>query len=170
MLVEYTGEICLCFNSWWRHEMQMRSKYWPVLGGIYLVPVDSPKESQQGYSLTFSLLLASTDSSTNNRVSNDLRHHDVHVTSLQYGRRCILGHIYTYIRSISTWCMFRLFILWSVHTSLTKSFQRENSKCNFYVIFFSCCDAILTLWNILHKCITESENLLLMAYRDGHHY
>ena len=58
---ESTGDRCFlltCNNTWWRHEMETFSSYWPFVKGIHRLPVDSPHKGQWRRASISSLMCA----------------------------------------------------------------------------------------------------------------
>ena len=71
-------------SSWWFETLRVTSlwwkhfpRYWPLVRGIHLSPVDFPHEGQWRGALMFSLICAWTNGGANNRNAGDLRHHRV---------------------------------------------------------------------------------------------
>ena len=64
--------------SWWRHQMETFSAYWPFVREIHRSPVNSPHKGQWRGALKFSLICAWINGSVNNREVGDLRRHRAH--------------------------------------------------------------------------------------------
>ena len=45
-------------TTWWRHQMETFSRYWPFVRGIHRWPVNSPHKGQWRWALMFSLICA----------------------------------------------------------------------------------------------------------------
>ena len=71
--------------SWWRHQMETFSAYWPFVRGIHRSPVNSQHKGQWRGAFTFSLICAWINRWVNNGEAGDLRpyhaHYDVIVMS-----------------------------------------------------------------------------------------
>ena len=65
-------------ESWWRHQMETFSRYWPFVMEIHRSPVDSHHKGQWRGVLIFSLIYAWTNDSANNLDAGDLRRHRAH--------------------------------------------------------------------------------------------
>ena len=62
-------------KSWWRHQIETFSTYWPFVRGIHRSPVNFPHKGQWRGALKFSLICAWTNGWVNNRHAGDLRRH-----------------------------------------------------------------------------------------------
>ena len=94
------------YVSWWRHQMETFSRYWPFVRGIYRWPANSPPKGQGIGVLMFSLICAWMNASVNSREASDLKRHrayyDVIVIFCRHQRSTIhtimltrwLQHIY----------------------------------------------------------------------------
>ena len=73
--------------SWWRHQMETFSRYWPFVRGIHRFPVKSPHKGQWRGALIFYLIYVGINGWVNNGEAGDLRryraHYDVSVMSQQ---------------------------------------------------------------------------------------
>ena len=66
------------FKSWWRHQTETFSRYWPFVRGIHRSPLNSPPKGQWRRALMFSLIYAWIHGWVNNREAGDLRRHRAH--------------------------------------------------------------------------------------------
>ena len=64
-------------NTWWRHQMETFSRYWPVVRGIHRSSVDSPHKGQWRGALMSSLIYVWINGWANTRDTGDLRRHRV---------------------------------------------------------------------------------------------
>ena len=64
--------------SWWRHQMEIFSRYWPFVREFHRSLVDSPHKGQCRGTLMFSLICVWTNFWANNRDAGDLRRHRAH--------------------------------------------------------------------------------------------
>ena len=64
--------------SWWRHQMETFSRYWPFVRGIHWSPMDSLYKGQWCGALMFSLMCAWTNDWANSPDAGDLRRHGTH--------------------------------------------------------------------------------------------
>ena len=65
-------------STWWHHQMETFSCYWPFKQGIHLSPVNSPHKSQWRWALMFSLICVWIHGWVNNGEAGDLRCHRAH--------------------------------------------------------------------------------------------
>ena len=76
-----------CIVTWWRHQMEKFTRYWPFVRVIHRSPVNSPHKGQWRGAFVFSLICARINSWVNNGEAGDLRrhrgHYDVIVMNLQ---------------------------------------------------------------------------------------
>ena len=61
--------------SWWRHQMETFSAFWPFVRGMHRPPVDSPHKGQWRGAFIFSW---SANGWANTRDAGDLKHHLAH--------------------------------------------------------------------------------------------
>ena len=59
--------------SWWRHQMETFSRYWPFVQGIHWSPVNSPHKNQWRGALIFSLICTWINGWAIDREAGDLR-------------------------------------------------------------------------------------------------
>ena len=65
--------------TWWLHQMETLSAYWPFVWGIHRSPANSPHKGQLvTWSSDVSLICAWIHGSVNNRKAGDLRRHRAH--------------------------------------------------------------------------------------------
>ena len=64
--------------TWWRHQMETFSRYWPFVRGIHRSPVNSPHKGRWRGALMFSLICVWINGWVNNREAADLGRHRVH--------------------------------------------------------------------------------------------
>ena len=74
--------------SWWRHQMEKKSRYWPFVRGIRRLPMNSPHKGQWRGALMFSLICVWTNGWANNRDAGDLRRHRAHYDVLVMWTSC----------------------------------------------------------------------------------
>ena len=83
--------------TWWRHQMETFSRYWPFVRGIHRSPLNSPHKGQWRGALIVSLIYAWINGWINNHEAGDLRrrraHHDVTVMGCTVYVHRILGCI-----------------------------------------------------------------------------
>ena len=81
--------ISLWHVSWWRHQMETFSRYWPFVRGIHRSLVNSPHKGQWRGALMFSFICVWINGWVNNREAGNLRcyraHYDVIVMLLRPG-------------------------------------------------------------------------------------
>ena len=65
-------------NTWWRHQMETFSAYWPFVRGIRRSPVNFPHKGQWRGALMFSLICAWINRWVNKREAGDLRRYLAH--------------------------------------------------------------------------------------------
>ena len=65
-------------GSWWCHQMETFSAYWPFLRGIHRSSVNSPHKGPWRGALMFSLICAWINGLVNNGEAGDLRYHRAH--------------------------------------------------------------------------------------------
>ena len=68
----------VCYDTWWRHQMEHFPRYWSCVRGIHRSPVNSPHKGQWRGALMFSLICDWINSWVNNREVGDLSHHRAH--------------------------------------------------------------------------------------------
>ena len=61
--------------TWWRHQVEAFSCYWPFVRGINRSPVNSPHKGQWRGALMFSLIFAWINGRVNNHEAGDLGRH-----------------------------------------------------------------------------------------------
>ena len=66
-----SGPQCVQQSSWWRHQMETFSAYWPFVWGIHRSTVNSPHKGQWRGNLMFSLICAWINGWVNNREAGD---------------------------------------------------------------------------------------------------
>ena len=64
--------------SWWRHQMETFTRYWPFVQGTHRSPVNFPQKGQWRGALMFSFVCAWTNIWANNGNIGDLRRHRAH--------------------------------------------------------------------------------------------
>ena len=64
--------------SWWRHQMDIFSRYWPFVRGIHRSSVNSPHKGQWRGALMFSLICAWINGWVNNHEAGDLGRHNAY--------------------------------------------------------------------------------------------
>ena len=65
-------------KSWWRHQMETFSRYWPFVRRIHRSPVNSPHKGQWRGTLMFSLICVWINDWVNNGEAGDLRRYRIH--------------------------------------------------------------------------------------------
>ena len=98
--------------TWWRHQMEPFSRYWPFVWGIHRSPVNSPHKGQWRGALMFSLICVWIKGWVNNREPGDLRcyraHYDftvmIHLSAfLLFVQQFVLANIKGNIKSPHHW-------------------------------------------------------------------
>ena len=74
----YGNIVCGDYYTWWRHQMETFSGYWPFMWGIHRSPMNSPHKGQWRGALMFSLICAWINCWLSNREAGDLRRHRSH--------------------------------------------------------------------------------------------
>ena len=84
--------------SWWRHQMETFSHYWPFVRGIHRSPVNSPHKGQRRGALMFSLICVWINGWVNNGRAGDLRRYRAHydVTVMYSVPRLVSNLLKTY--------------------------------------------------------------------------
>ena len=86
MLPKTMPTIVFCFlwyseiakNSWWRHQIETFSRYWPFVRGIHRWPVNSSHKGQWRWVLMLILICALMIGWINDREAGDWRHRGAH--------------------------------------------------------------------------------------------
>ena len=65
-------------HSWWRHQTEIFSRYWPFARVIHQTPVNSPHKGQWWGALMFLWSAPCINGWLNNREAGDLRRHRAH--------------------------------------------------------------------------------------------
>ena len=121
--------------TWWCHQMEIFSCYWPFVPEIHRLPVNSPHKGQWRGALMFSLICAGINGRVNNREAGDLRcqhaHYDVTVMSYGHHGHCqvfiewnciiiLIFFLYNYIHHIDILCRWVQRLIYVLLLSLTK--------------------------------------------------
>ena len=80
-----TGAITRLYQwkwTWWRHQMETFSRYWPFVRGIHRSPVNSPHKGQWRGALMFSLICVWINDWVNDRDAGDLRRYRAHYDAI----------------------------------------------------------------------------------------
>ena len=88
----YWNAYCSMSFTWWHHQTETFSRYWPFVWGIPQSLANSPHKGQWCGALMFSLICTWTKAWVNSREANDLRRHRAHydVIVMSVCNRC--GH------------------------------------------------------------------------------
>ena len=71
-------ESAIYMATWWRHQMETFSAYWPFGRGIHRSPVNSSHKGQCRDALMISLICVCINGWVNNRGAGDLRRYRAH--------------------------------------------------------------------------------------------
>ena len=98
-----TGSRAWKSNTWWRHQMEIFPRYWPLVRGLHRPPVNSPHKGQWRRALMYILICAWINRWVNNREASDLRRHLAHYDVILMNIPYFFANVITYDIKYQRW-------------------------------------------------------------------